>query len=693
MVLPNISIEQKDVLLNLENNNVIIDSIAGCGKTTTNLHIALKFNTLKILLLTYNSKLRIETKTRIKNENINNLEVHTYHSFCYKNYLNGCKDDMTIRRILNNKMKLLNNNNYDLLILDEAQDINPLYYELICKIFKDNNKNIKICILGDKYQSIYNYQGSDERFIVLGNKLFNFNSFSWSDCKLSISYRITDKMADFVNNCLLNNDRMKANNKSDYKPRYLICNVFNDIKHIYDEVKYYLSKKNITYEDIFILAPSVKGNKSPVKKLANMLSNNKIPIYIPNNDDEELNENVLNNKIVFSSFHKTKGLERKVIIIFNFDSTYFDYYNKDKNPNFCTNDLYVACTRGKEYLSLIHHSENKFLPFIKKENLNIYCDFILDKNIKYNKNNDLSKNDINFNTSITDLIKHLSHEVINDCIEMTNIINVQKNREKINIPSTTEQKYGEEIVCDITGTLIPNYYEYKHKNSMTIYNNILKLLDDNYIDNMIQQQKFNELFNEKNRDKMKKKLKNINLKKINKLLYITNIWNSFTNELNFKINQINNYNWLSIENFNKCIKRLTKCINKLNNNENIITENEKFFSIEKKEELLNRRLNGYIDCIDNNNNVFEFKCTDELSDENYLQLICYMYMIEINNINNIKYNYYLYNILTNELKKIECSKDNLKKIIKILIDARYGLKKLLNDNEFIDKINNIKILY
>mgnify|MGYP000504051088 CR=1 FL=1 len=38
---------------------------------------------------------------------------------------------------------------FDLIILDESQDISSLYYEVICKIYKDNNhENAKICIFG-----------------------------------------------------------------------------------------------------------------------------------------------------------------------------------------------------------------------------------------------------------------------------------------------------------------------------------------------------------------------------------------------------------------------------------------------------------------------------------------------------------------------------------------------------------------
>ena len=90
-LLPTISPEQNDIIKQIElNNNVVIDSVAGSGKTTCNLHIAKHFSNLNILLLTYNAKLKLETREKVQALNIDNIEVHSYHSFCVKYYNNLC---------------------------------------------------------------------------------------------------------------------------------------------------------------------------------------------------------------------------------------------------------------------------------------------------------------------------------------------------------------------------------------------------------------------------------------------------------------------------------------------------------------------------------------------------------------------------------------------------------------------------
>ena len=131
------SLEQYNIVNKLENNNVIVNSVAGSGKTTTNLFIAKKYNNSKILLLTYNSKLKLETRERIAKNNLTNIEVHSYHSFCVKYYDRHCFDDKVLKKILKKQLKPLQQFNYDILILDESQDITSLYYKLIHKIYKE----------------------------------------------------------------------------------------------------------------------------------------------------------------------------------------------------------------------------------------------------------------------------------------------------------------------------------------------------------------------------------------------------------------------------------------------------------------------------------------------------------------------------------------------------------------------------
>ena len=78
------------------------------------------------------------------------------------------------------------------------------------------------------------------------------------------------------------------------------------------------------------------------------------------------------------------------------------------------------------------------------------------------------------------------------------------------------------------------------------------------------------------------------------MLFIANKWNTYKTGYLFKMFQITEYNWLSDENLQKCIERLYK----LN-----ISNKARFeykCIVEDNEELCNRQLTGYFDCIDEN---------------------------------------------------------------------------------------------
>ena len=182
--------EQYNIINSLRYKNVIVDAVAGSGKTTTVLHIASQYNN-KILLLTYNKKLRLETKQKARLLGLYNIDVWNYHAFCCKYYDHKCYTDNEIRRLIKNGNMPLHVLDYDYVILDEAQDITPLYYESIHKIISDNNKIPKFCVLGDRYQSIYKFNDADERFIIYADKLFDLNVYKWEKTKLSTSFRLT----------------------------------------------------------------------------------------------------------------------------------------------------------------------------------------------------------------------------------------------------------------------------------------------------------------------------------------------------------------------------------------------------------------------------------------------------------------------------------------------------------------------
>jgi len=369
--LPVLSNEQEYSINKVKENNIIIDSVAGSGKTTTTLHIAKLYYDKKILLLTYNARLKIETREKKEKLGLNNLEVHSYHSYNKNIYGSSNYTDIGIVNTIKNQNLIIGDKQYDVVILDEAQDITMTYYEFACKIIKDTCKlhNINLVILGDKNQAIFDFNNADNRFIKNADTIFNFNEKPWELTTLSTSYRITNQMSQFVNNRMLKEHRLNAI-KNGRLVKYMVIDVYNQYHQLYlwKQIEWCLCN-GYTESDIFILAPSVRSKHSPIRKFGNYISLIKHKnIYVSSNDNEALNDKLLNKKIVLATFHQVKGLERKVVIVTSFDNAYFKYYSHNKS-DVCPNELYVACTRASEILIVVQNIKSDILPFFNYTNL------------------------------------------------------------------------------------------------------------------------------------------------------------------------------------------------------------------------------------------------------------------------------------------------------------------------------------
>lgn len=739
-MLAKASQEQIDIINAIKTHNVKVNSVAGSGKTTTVLHMAQLLETESILLLTYNARLKIETRQKKEQLGITNLDVDSYHSFCVRHYNRKCFKDSVIIKLLKDNTKPFKKINYSIIVVDEAQDMNKLYYKLVNKIINDNQMDCRICIIGDRYQSIYEFNSADYRFITLANKIFKPNELEWKELKLSTSFRITNQMADFINHCVMGFNYINAN-KNGNKVRYIMTETFNYERTLM-EVLYYL--EDCHYDDIFILAPSVKKGKndSPVRVLANALTKINIPIHVPMDDDERLDEDIMKNKIVFSTFHQAKGLERKNVIVFGFDESYFQMFKKDVSPNICPNELYVAITRAKENMTIFHNIQKNYVPFLNEE--------LLEKYTYYERQHlrTVYENGKTITIDVSEITKHMPSEIVNKALEYFERNEINKKQKFIDIPIKTKQGNLHEYVADINGVIIPAYFEYVNNNKMSIYDILIN------------------------------KKQNVDIKlsmdmPTSDLLKLATQYISFTSGYHYKMNQIKNYNWMEDELFDDAVDRLELVVNK----------NAKFeVEVFNPELKMGKVIVGRMDCLDKDT-VWEFKCTRELDSEHFIQLAIYgllnenlrevrvkevekkiknledemkkkdavemvpyrkleigdiifvnnnkycIYQIDHNcikifdinkekkmikatnqlftrvikrgdkqelerlkgvktELSEIKYKYKLMNILTNEIYEIKFEKEKLDEMINYLLYHKYKGMRKLNDDEFIEDLYN-----
>lgn len=687
--------EEQSNIIN-SRTNIIVDAVAGSGKTTTILHMGLKYPDKNIYQITYNNMLKREVRKKIINMGIKNMHIHTYHSLAVGYYDSNAFTDEEIKKIIIKNKKIKSDveiKPIDIIFIDESQDMMFDYYYLIKKFIIDTKSQPQIIVLGDKYQGIYDFKGADIKFLTLADKIWNVRISNSNNifCRLNLtqSYRLTNQIGWFVNNIMLGNNYIQTNKPGPIID-YYIANSFEIYKKIGKYILEIIEKDKILPSDIFILVPSLKSSVSPYKKLENFLVKHGIKCSTPTSDDAKLDEKVISNKVVFTTYHQSKGRERKVVILYNFDDSFTEYYLKNTNgkttgTNGCPNILYVGVTRASYKLILIQDFRYKPLEFLNLNKLktNSYLNVINLHKPNINKNNFTKPNQEIKKLSVSDLVKFISSTTIEYLLELIeNLFElVSVPVKQIDIPNkikieTPNNKIIWEDVSDLNGLVIPALYESKiNKKKSTI---------ELYIEEKIQNK-------EVSTDLMKYSGKiHIPAKNITDYLKIGNVYLTLQNNLHAKLAQIKKYNWLN----DKIVKDCHDFMNMIDSNtqfeipiSNVNLDHLEF--IHESYGLVH--IKGRLDAI-SNTDVWEFKCVDNLTMEHKLQLIIYYWMWDKANYDDIygKKNFRLLNIKSGHTLKLNLSTQNkyiIGEIIELLLNEKCSTKKYICDKEFIKLCN------
>ena len=240
--------------------------------------------------------------------------------------------------ILENKIKL----KYKYIIIDEFQDTSLIRLNLIRNIMKFNNA--KIMCVGDDYQSIYRFAGSDIELFLDFNKYFKNSKIRY----LKNTYRNSKELL-YVSNHFITKNKYQFkkelfSNKSNKKPiKIYFCN--NKINGL----KYLIKLVNSEYMII-------GRNNNDIKKYVDKL------------------EDIHN--INYMTTHKSKGLESDNIILINLSDNILGFPSKVKNNKFVSKlfnkELYKYDEERRLFYVAITRTKNSVYMLIDKNNMSCF---------------------------------------------------------------------------------------------------------------------------------------------------------------------------------------------------------------------------------------------------------------------------------------------------------------------------------
>lgn len=656
--LPPASEEQENIINLISHHHVLVDSVAGCGKTTTVIHTALRYPEKKMLILMYNKRLKEETKKKIKGLSLPNVEVQNFHSFYVRHYEGESFTDVGLSHVLSRNMPPKVPYHYDIIIVDEAQDLKLIFFRSLCKIIHDQlegGAEPHIMILGDKFQNVYKFLGSDERFLLHAPRIFTMPGIApveWREAQLSISYRLTRQTASFINHCALGYERIRAI-KDGPVVQYIICNLFSHPSKI---VAAMIEKYG--YENIFIVSNSVRSAKSPLRHIANNLSKQKIPIFVPQSDDADIDEKVIKGKLVFTTYNQTKGLERECVMVFNVDE--WNPHKGDDTPN----AVYVAMTRAKTQLILFHSNKSNYANFIRRKEIPKYGNLTIMG--KY-KPEELASRPERDSVPVGQLIEYLSGDVIDKACSYFSTRSATDDCATINIPTTVIEGELHEEVSDITGVMIPAYYEFVTTGQTQIYVHM----------------------DFKHRSIVKEPVNRIGAGTpdgIARLLHMANVYISADSGYVHKLAQISKYDWVKPQDLEMLTPRLRKHVGS--------TENMYEYKVHTITSIHGKHIAGSIDCVSKTRDgtgyrIYEFKCVSTLKRTHLIQLAIYAYLLEkgmlmdkYEEIGALPRKYLLLNLLTGKYYRLVFELENLEKMVQFLVLTKFIIKSEKPDSQF-----------
>ena len=237
---------------------------------------------------------------------------------------------------------------YKYIIIDEFQDISDNRYRLI-KVIKESC-NSKLFCVGDDFQSIYKFSGSNIKMITKFKKYFGYTK----TIKITNTYRNSSELIKVASNFIMKN-------KNQIKKKLI------STKHINKPVKIIYYNKNMDIK---------------FKKLINIIDKNILVLGRNNFDIDNISN--ISDKYKCMTIHKSKGLEEDEVIILNLSNKYFPSRKNNTISNLLLKkDKYLFEEERRLFYVALTRTKNNVYLFVDKENPSVFVKELLKRNKKY----------------------------------------------------------------------------------------------------------------------------------------------------------------------------------------------------------------------------------------------------------------------------------------------------------------------
>lgn len=322
----------------LQGENILVDACIGSGKTTAIQNLCNVIpRTKKVLYLTYNKLLKLDAKSKIKKKNVT---VTNYHGFAYMALIKGgisAGISDLIQTFIREKPYIAE---YDILIIDEYQDIEQELAELLWLV-KDRNPDMQVIAVGDMEQKIYdkttlNVEAFMKEFLEEHLTLKFTQCFRLSNGLASMLGRVWKKTIRGVNSSC----KVEQMGKDDIIP-FLAEQIPADILC--------LGARTGTMSEVLNTLEETYPQKF-----------NKKTVYATISEQDSMGKaEPKEDSAIFTTYDSSKGLERKICVVFDFTESYWGVRIAKPQQSYAVlrNIFCVAASRGKNHIIFVKPEE------------------------------------------------------------------------------------------------------------------------------------------------------------------------------------------------------------------------------------------------------------------------------------------------------------------------------------------------
>lgn len=318
----------------------VIEAVPGAGKSYVIAQVCSEASLpSRALVFAYNTQLAHELATKLPAE----TPCVTFHAFCSKHVAMARNDDQmaeAITSLRRGDVRATALPDVDLVCIDEAQDVRPLYLDLLhaCGILTSpgqRGRPLQLIVCGDQNQLIYDFDPDHPASLdlLLGTEAM-FPQFEWTRLRFSTTNRVPPAPTALARLVFGISDLVSSKSAADYPP--VEFRAARSAFRAYDAL-----------QDVFRSEPSVlllvdrKVNNHPLRALLNQCDANGQRIFVHGINPA----GVLSPRgLTCGSYWSAKGLEAPCVVAWLSSSA-------------AANPLYVALTRASRRLIVLLDSK------------------------------------------------------------------------------------------------------------------------------------------------------------------------------------------------------------------------------------------------------------------------------------------------------------------------------------------------